>query len=52
MNKPILLYTPTYTLHVSAPRWTPPIPPVTNTGIPAALAKIIVPATVVAPTFF
>jgi hypothetical protein len=33
----------------SAPRCAPPMPPVTNTGIPAACAKIIVPATVVAP---
>lgn len=33
----------------SAPRWTPPMPPVTKTFIPARLAKYIVPATVVEP---
>ncbi len=33
----------------SAPRWTPPIPPVANTWIAAISAIIIVPATVVAP---
>mmetsp|Transcript_71469 Transcript_71469/g.190582 ORF Transcript_71469/g.190582 Transcript_71469/m.190582 type:complete len:398 (-) Transcript_71469:181-1374(-) len=33
----------------SAPRWTPPIPPVTKTRIPARCASNIVPATVVAP---
>ncbi len=32
----------------SAPRWTPPIPPVANTRIPAACAAIIVAETVVA----
>ena len=34
---------------VSAPRCTPPIPPVANTFIPARCAQIIVAATVVAP---
>ena len=34
---------------VSAPLWTPPIPPVTKTLIPARLAKYIVAATVVEP---
>lgn len=33
----------------SPSRWTPPIPPVTNTGIPALCAAIMVPATVVPP---
>ena len=33
----------------SAPRWTPPMPPVANTRMPAAWAAIIVAATVVAP---
>jgi hypothetical protein len=32
----------------SAPRWTPPIPPVAKTSIPAAAAAIIVAETVVA----
>ena len=32
-----------------APRWTPPMPPVANTRIPAAWQAIIVAATVVAP---
>ena len=32
----------------SAPRWTPPIPPVAKTRIPAACAAIIVAETVVA----
>jgi hypothetical protein len=32
----------------SAPRWTPPIPPVAKTRIPAAAAAIIVAETVVA----
>ncbi|OMH83115.1 hypothetical protein AX774_g3381, partial [Zancudomyces culisetae] len=32
------------------PRCTPPIPPVTNTSIPASFAAIIVPLTVVAPS--
>ena len=32
-----------------APRWTPPIPPVAKTRIPAAWQAIIVAATVVAP---
>ena len=32
-----------------APRWTPPMPPVANTRIPAAWHAIIVAATVVAP---
>ena len=36
----------------SAPRWTPPIPPVANTEMPAKFAAIIVAATVVAPVFF
>lgn len=39
-------------LHCSAPLCTPPMPPVTNIGMPAALAKIIVLATVVAPALF
>lgn len=39
-------------LHCSAPLCTPPMPPVTKTGIPAALAKIMVLATVVAPALF
>eukprot|EP00760_Papus_ankaliazontas_P004281 PhM_4_TR1176/c0_g1_i1/m.14206 len=33
----------------SPPRWTPPTPPVTNTGMPAMCATIIVADTVVAP---
>ena len=33
----------------SAPRCTPPMPPVTNTWIPAMCAAIIVPDTVVPP---
>ena len=33
----------------SAPRWTPPMPPVAKTWIPTDLATIIVAATVVAP---
>ena len=33
----------------SAPRWTPPMPPVENTRMPADSAAIIVAATVVAP---
>lgn len=33
----------------SPPRWTPPMPPVTNTGIPALCAAIMVPDTVVPP---
>ena len=36
----------------SAPRCTPPIPPVTNILIPARLARYIVPATVVEPFIF
>ena len=35
---------------VSAPRWTPPMPPVANTEIPAIWAMIIVVVTVVAPS--
>ena len=34
---------------VVAPRCTPPMPPVANTGMPARLARIMVEATVVAP---
>ena len=34
---------------VSAPRCTPPMPPVTKTSMPAIAAQIIVAATVVAP---
>jgi len=34
---------------VSAPRCTPPMPPVANTRMPARLARIMVEATVVAP---
>ena len=37
---------------VSAPLWTPPIPPVANTLTPAKSANIIVVATVVAPVNF
>ena len=33
----------------SAPRWTPPMPPVAKTSMPASRAQIIVAATVVAP---
>ena len=33
----------------SAPRWTPPMPPVAKTSMPARRAQIIVAATVVAP---
>jgi hypothetical protein len=33
----------------SAPRWTPPMPPVAKSGMPAAAAAIIVAATVVPP---
>lgn len=33
----------------SAPLWTPPMPPVTNTRMPAMCATIIVAATVIAP---
>src|ERR1019366_4790518 len=36
----------------SAPRCTPPIPPVANTLMPARCAQIMVAATVVAPIFF
>ena len=36
----------------SAPRCTPPIPPVTNTRIPALCAAIIVADTVVPPVSF
>lgn len=35
---------------VSAPRWTPPMPPVANTRIPAIWAMIMVVVTVVAPS--
>ncbi len=35
---------------VSAPRCTPPMPPVANTRMPAMAASIMVPATVVAPS--
>ena len=34
----------------STPRWTPPIPPVAKTAMPARCAAIIVAATVVAPS--
>ena len=34
---------------VSAPRWTPPMPPVAKTRMPASSAIIMVVATVVAP---
>ena len=37
---------------VWAPRCTPPMPPVAKTFMPAIWAKIIVDATVVAPSFF
>lgn len=37
---------------VSAPLWTPPIPPVTNTLIPTKFAICIVAATVVDPFNF
>ena len=36
----------------SYPLWTPPIPPVTKTSMPAAFAPIIVVETVVAPMAF
>ncbi|MNS75968.1 hypothetical protein D3C72_1094990 [compost metagenome] len=36
---------------VSAPRCTPPMPPVTKTRMPAIAATIMVPATVVAPVW-
>ncbi len=35
---------------VSAPRWTPPMPPVANTLMPAMWAMIMVVVTVVAPS--
>ena len=35
---------------VSAPRWTPPMPPVANTLMPARWAMIMVVVTVVAPS--
>ncbi len=35
---------------VSAPRCTPPMPPVTKTSMPASWAQIMVAATVVAPS--
>ena len=35
---------------VSAPRWTPPMPPVANTLMPAMWAIIMVVVTVVAPS--
>jgi len=35
----------------SAPRWTPPMPPVAKTRMPATWAQIMVAATVVAPGF-
>ena len=34
---------------VSAPRWTPPMPPVAKTSMPARRAQIMVAATVVEP---
>ena len=36
----------------SAPRCTPPTPPVAKTGMPASAAMIMVAATVVAPSIF
>lgn len=37
---------------ISPLRWTPPMPPVAKTSMPASFARIIVPATVVPPSLF